>query len=466
MAPAVGPGGTAVGSGGVTAAPWRPIEWAWLAAVFVAGIVIRVVLLPTEGLRDDVDQFVGWVHHIATNGLGTLYGDPAAGPVTFGPVMGYIWAALAAVQPAFQTTTDASDAGIRVLMKLPAVAADIGIALVVAFALRDRPRWAVAGAAVILLHPAVIDVSAWWGQYEPVYLLSALAATVLAINGRNGWAAAAIAVSLMTKPQALPLLLPFAAWFWASGGWREMVRAGVIGLATIAVLWLPFLAAGGPQGYLENLGTYQNEIFNFLSLRAWNVWWLVQEAFAGGAFIGDDAAFLGPVTLRHVGYALAGLLDLAIAVAIVRDPRPRTLILGLAASVLVAFSFLTQMHERYAYGALVFLALLIAEPRLRWLGLAFGVVFTLNLLAAIPPSPDIEALLPVAGPLGVLGSVAMLAITFAALRWLGGARTDRAELPAPRCPARRLRASSGASAGPARRQATGRRPRTAAPSPT
>ena len=37
-----------------------------LVAVFAVGIVVRLVLLPTTGLRDDIDQFVGWVHHIAT----------------------------------------------------------------------------------------------------------------------------------------------------------------------------------------------------------------------------------------------------------------------------------------------------------------------------------------------------------------------------------------------------------------
>ena len=55
------------------------------------------------------------------------------------------------------------------------------------------------------------------------------------------------------------------------------------------------------------------------------------------------------------------------------------------------------MHERYAYGALVFLLLLIPEARLRWLSVAFGVVFTLNLLAAVPPTPEIGAFLPIGG---------------------------------------------------------------------
>ena len=251
----------------------------------------------------------------------------------------------------------------------------------------------------------------------------------LAINGRNGWAAAAIAVSLMTKPQALPLLVPFAAWFWATGGWRGLVRAGAIGAIVTAALWLPFLAAGGPADYLRNVGQYQGGIFNILSLRAWNLWWLVQEAAAGGGLIADDVAIVGPLTLRGLGYLVAGLLEVLIGAAIVRDPRPRTLILGLVAAVLVVFSFATQMHERYAYGALVFLALLVAEPRARWLGLAFGVVFTLNLLAAIPPTPEIGRWLPVAGPLGIAGSIAMLGITYAAVRLLASVA---AAGPAPR----------------------------------
>jgi hypothetical protein len=399
----------------IAGAPWSRRDIAALATVFILGIGIRLVLLPTPGLRGDLDQFVGWVHHIATRGLGSLYGETAAGPVTFGPVMGYIWAVLTALDPGFATATDAADDRIRAVMKLPAVVADLGIALIVAFALRAQPRWAVVGAAAILMHPAVIDVSAWWGQYESVYMLSALAATVLAISGRPGWAAAAIAISVLTKPQALPLLLPFAAWFWTTGGWRGVLRATIVGIAVITAIWLPFIADGGPLGYLRNLDTYQSEIFNVLSLRAWNIWWLVQEAFAGGRFIADDVAIAGPLTLRHVGYGLAGVVLLTIAAAIVRSPRPRTLTLGLTASVLVVFSFATQMHERYAYGALIFLVLLIRDPEVRWVAIGFSVVFTLNLLAAVPPSPEIAALLPIAGVLGVAGSIVTLGVTAATM---------------------------------------------------
>jgi len=419
------------GSGGAGPATSRATTL--LAVAFVAiviGVAVRLVLLPTEGLKGDLDQFVVWVHGIATNGLPNTYDQN----LSFPPVMAYIWGLLAAIGPVFQTVTDSADPAVRVLMKLPATLADLGIAALIAYELRERPGWAVVGAGAVLLVPAFFDISAWWGQYESIYLVSALAAALLAARERNGWAAALLAVSVMTKPQALPFLVPFAAWFWATGGVRGFVRAAAVGLGVVVVLWLPFVAAGGPVAYLHNLAEYQGSIFNILSLRAWNAWWLVQTLFAGGGFVADDVAFLGPVTLRWVGYGVTAVLGLVIAIAIVRDPRPRTLFLGLAASSLVAFAFLTSMHERYAYGALVFLLLLLPDPRVRWLTLALAVVFTLNLLAAAPPSTAIGDLLPVGGALGLAGSVAMLVITCSAL-WLliapDGRGTD-SPAPSPR----------------------------------
>ena len=402
------------------AAPSRTIAVPLLAGVLLgllAAVVIRALLLPTEGLRDDSDQFAGWVAHIATNGLPNAYDQN----LSFGPVMAYIWALLGVIEPAFRNATDASDTWLRMLLKLPAVLADFGLAACVAWILREKPVWAGVAAVAVLLHPATWYVSAWWGQYESVYVLAALLAVLFAVGGRDGFAAAALAVAVLTKPQALPFLLPFAAWFLARGGIRGLIRAGAIGAVVAFVIWLPFLAAGGPLRYLGNLGEYQDDIFSVLSLRAWNFWWLVQELAPVDEFVSDRVSILGPITLRTIGYALTAVLSLYVAVRIYSDPRPRTLILGLAATTLIAFTFLTTMHERYAYGALVFLMLLIPEARLRWLGLAFGIVFTLNLVAAIPATAELGGLIPVWGPAGALASVVMVLLTMAVLMelWRG-----------------------------------------------
>jgi Gpi18-like mannosyltransferase len=384
-----------------------PTHLVTLVAGAALAVAVRWVLLPTPGLPGDLGQFVVWVHGIATAGLTRAYDQN----VSFPPVMVYVWSVLAAIEPAFRTATNSADPAIRILMKLPATLADFGLAAGVALALRSQPRWAIVGFLGILLHPAVIYISAWWGQYESIYVLGALVAWLLAIRNRPGLAAIALAIAVMTKPQAVPLLVPFVAWYLARYGVARSVRFGAIAAVAIVLLWVPFLAAGGPLAYLQNLGQYQNQIFAVLSVRAWNPWWLFQTAYGGGNFIADSAAIAGPVTLRVVGFIVTAILEALVFVAVYRHPTPRSLALGLAAASLVAFSALTTMHERYAFPALVFLALWLPERRVRWTWIAFSIAFTANLLAAIPPTDLVRQLLPVDGIVGIVGSVVLTLVT-------------------------------------------------------
>jgi dolichyl-phosphate-mannose-protein mannosyltransferase len=385
------------------------------AAVAIAGgILLRAWLLPARGYFDDLNQFAEWVHHIAVNGLWNAYDEQ----LSFGPVMAFVWWALGAIEPAFQTVSVTSDVGIRVLMKLPATIADFALAGTLWYALRARPWVAVAGAGVILAHPVIWFLSAWWGQYESIFALLVVAAVLLALRDREWLAVAALTAALMTKPQVAPLLVPFAAWFLARIGWRsrgalaELMRLALIGVITAIVLWLPFVAEYGPLNYIRGLGNYQDARYAVLSLNAWNLWWLVQELFAGGKLVPDSLSLAGPITFRLAGYGLAAVMLALVGLAVYRRPTPRQLVLGLAAAALVAFTFLTTMHERYGYAAVVFLALLLDDRRSRWLALAFGVVYTINLVAAASHR-YLGGFIDVVGPNGIAGSLVTVAITLA-----------------------------------------------------
>jgi hypothetical protein len=390
-----------------------PRRWAVVAVAvgLAAALLLRILLWPAPGVVGDLDQFVLWVHGLATTPFSHAYDQN----LSFPPVMAYVWGLLAAIEPAFRTVTTSADPAIRGVMKAPASLADLALGGLIAWHLRATPRWAIAGAVLVLFHPAVIDVSAWWGQYESIYVLFGALAFVLAVRGHSLFAAAALAVALMTKPQALPFLVPFAAWFLARDGWAGAARAALVGAVVIALLWLPFLAAGGVQAYAHNLSTYQGDIFAILSLRAWNAWWLVQQLLAGGGFVSDQGAIVGPITLRDLGYGLALVGEAAVFVLVYRARSSRGLAFGIAAAVLVAFCLLTTMHERYAYAVLAFLPLAFPDRRALVLAIAFGVVFTLNLLAAFPPTAGIGAAVSMNGVLGILGPIAMLTILAATL---------------------------------------------------
>jgi hypothetical protein len=381
------------------------------AVLFGIGIVIRAWIAPARGLAGDTDVFAYWIHGIATDGWGHAYDRE----VSFPAAMAWIWGALAVLEPAFRTVTDAADPGISALLKLPSSLADLGIAAAVAWWFRDRPWAAVAAVGAVLLWPATWYVSAWWGQYEPVYVLPAVLAVLAARAGRPSLVAVLVAVSLMTKPQALPFIVPFAAWFLGSQGVRGTVKGAAIGLLTCLVLWLPFLPFNGPLNYLGNLREYQDTMFNSLSMRAWNPWWIVQQLGADGEFLMDSGAVLGPLSLRHLGFLLAGALAVVVFVSVLRRPTATRLALGLAAVTLVAFVALTTMHERYAYPAFIFL---LMAAQTRWHVLvwgAFSVALLGNLVWAIPP-PGLT--LPALGGITVLGSGVVTLVAVVTLLWL------------------------------------------------
>jgi hypothetical protein len=123
---------------------------------------------------------------------------------------------------------------------------------------------------------------------------------------------------------------------------------------------------------------------------------------------------------------LVGWLELLVVRMVLRDPRQRTLLLGVAAAVLISFGFLTTMHERYAYGALIFLAALVPDGQARRLGLVFGVAYTLNLFVFVPPSAEIDRLLSNHLALGSAGSLTIVAVTLLSLVALNQPRTANA----------------------------------------
>lgn len=373
----------------------------------VAAAALRVVLLPLVGLRDDTDQFVGWVHQLAT---GLPLGEAYRLDLSFPPVMVYVFWALAHFVPAFGTASDAGDLVARVAIKVPAAVADIGLALGVAYLLRARPRWAIGAALGVAFIPLTWYVSSWWGQFESIYVLLGLVAAILMLAEHPVLAAAVLGLALMTKPQALPFLVPFAAYVIGRYGWRRAMVFGILMGAVAAITWLPFVGDGGPSRYLANLGHYQDGIYAVLSLRAWNAWWLVQEPATGGSFLADSGQLLGPLTPRLIGYALAGLGELAVFLAVFRRPTRNGLLLGLTAAVLVAFCFLTTMHERYSYAAVIFLAAAAAGRKPSVACAALSVVATANIIAAIPPSTVPGSLIPLGGPVGIAGSLAILAL--------------------------------------------------------
>jgi len=397
-----------------------------LGAGLVAGFLVRLPFLGGAGLTGDLRDFTAWAGEIGQNGLAHAYDLP----LTFPPVMPWLWAGLGAAVPGFADAAAGSgtaDPFVNAVIKLPAVLADLGLAVAISYALRSRREsagWALLAGLATALQPGAVFISAVWGQFESLYVLPIVVAFLLAVRGRAGWAGVALAVGLMTKPQALPLAIPFLAFALGRGGVRGLLSPAIAIAVTVGVLWAPFVVAGGPAKYAETLVAH-SDLFGVVSLHAWNPWWLVQLPFGIDQLVADSNTLIGGASFRLVGAAIFGMLALAVGAWVARRPTAEGLAWGLVAISLAAFCALTTMHERYLFPAVMILPILWPDRRAVLLWAAVSAVFLLNLVAA--------TLYPLSGPgsilgapLGVIGPV-VVAVSFVAalliLRRVGDERS-------------------------------------------
>lgn len=392
-----------------------------LLALLALGLALRLLLMPQpDPFRFDLTIFwLPWMAFGAKFGLVQLYlhGEPVVNyPPLYLALLTDLGKLYRLLVPSFAYTPLQS-----VLIKLPAVLADLAIGvLLYAAALRsaaDRVRPADAAAkpagltaallaaALWLLNPAVIYVSAFWAQVDSLHTLWMIAALMAALGKRWGWSGLLLGLGLLTKLQAVviaPLLL-FMAWRL---GWRPVARWTAACAGTLA-LGLLAPALGGALRPLLNVYTGAVGFYPALSMNAYNPWFVVQ--FVSNEFLGrtlnDTARVVGPVTLRWVGMALLAAYGLALLWILSRRwhlrqenasawPAPWQRLDAFFAGGMLVFGFFTlatEMHERYSLPALAFLALPAAlAGRQRLLAfLLLSAMIWLNLLRVLPFAPAV-----------------------------------------------------------------------------
>jgi Gpi18-like mannosyltransferase len=365
--------------------------------LFVVGLVIRLVLARySSGLIFDVSLFREWTDRLMTRGPGGFYApdyfaDYAPGYLYVLLMMGHGWRALTGAAPSIA------------VLKLPAIGADLAVAaMAMLLAVRITPaEWArrmpirAMAAAVILLNPALILVSAVWGQVDSVFTLLVLAAIYVIAGSRTlvheAWGAALVAIAVATKPQAV-LAIPalgivlghryFAAdTAHTSGVLSRCGRLVALALVAVGVLMAMFAPFGVGVPEIPTFYRTIGSVYQFTSLWAFNLWGLA------GFYrpdIGPGAVMIGGVPAFYVGLAAFAAAIVLICVrcwqALSHRTNPHVVALfGIAAATCAAFVLLTRTHERYLYLALVALAPFVGDRPLRLPLIVLSVCFLLNI---------------------------------------------------------------------------------------
>jgi len=347
-----------------------------LLALLLAGTAVRVAGLPSPGTHD-VAVWKTWSYGASQNPF-VLYGvggdPPVRGTVQYGegvttvdyPPMalyelGLAGVAYRAVHPDYPDTWQLTAA-----VKIPGMLAGLLLTAGLYFGVGrlagpTAAQWA---ALAYWLNPATILNAEVLGYLDPLVMAPAVLAFVLAGTGRPAVGAAALAIALLTKPQALLVGPAFALAVWRFAGARGLVRAAAAGAATALVVLLPYLWIGAFPNMWLAFGSWSARR-DIMSAWAANLWWVVAWITRAYYSIGDfgfPRAFLVPVrrilqisSFTKVGLPnprpiATGMLAVALGWAYWRARRVKDLglIAGLAAFTVHAFFTLSvNVHEHH-----------------------------------------------------------------------------------------------------------------------
>ena len=360
--------------------------------VVVLGLILGLALLfrlPYATLVGHVDltrDIIPWM--IRTNESGVFAAYAANPTLNYPPVFLSLMTGLVAIWTQAGLPLDLqSGAPIIGLFKSVTILADLGLIVVVYTEFRNRRWLRVLLPLFLAIHPALIAVSAFWGQIEPIWTMGVVLAALSFRRDRPlaGWVC--LAVAILSKIQPVVALPVFVVLTYRRYGLRRLALClGVFALVVGAVL-APFVIVSGFQSTMR---PYLNAIdmFPHTTLNAYNAWYLLNPASWSRHYPlnvpnqPDSLLVLGPLTARSAGLIMLALWTLVVMVNTWRKYRAPNEYVWLTAIYFGFFMLPTQIHERYLYPVLITSVLAIANDARMW-GVVLPLVwsYTYNIVA-------------------------------------------------------------------------------------
>jgi Gpi18-like mannosyltransferase len=383
-----------------------------IAILLLVGLALRLiiayVLFPGSGFQSDIGSFTSWALTLAHDGPGGFYAN--AGFADYPPgylyvlwLIGSLGSGLASLLGGGTFTFGGTvlplpDTIVGGLLKLPAIAADLGIAYLLYRLVRrwmgarsDARGAALGAAALYLFNPVTWYDSALWGQIDAVGALVMLVAIAFLIDGFSEAAVGFAVVAALVKPQFGIVLAPLVgvtllrrhlfligsgpratavpralrSWLTDEQGVWRLVSSAAVGAVVLFVLITPF-GLDVPD-LISRMGDTAAG-YPYLSVNAYDPWALIgsagQASLAwGGGWSPDQVPLLAGLNGFTIGALLLGVAFAIGAVQLAwRDSR-RSLLLTAVFLSLAFFILPTRVHERYLFPVFVFLPLLAVNSR-------------------------------------------------------------------------------------------------------
>jgi hypothetical protein len=360
--------------------------------LLLIALLFRLVLIPSPGFEADISFWKSW--GLAVRDFGIVKALPYTNfnyPTPFAYVLGgmaYVYSYFADPHNFNQFWDNSNLLFLAIAKSLP-IAADFGIFAIILWIGKNAKRLNFPSlpttfysllAFLYLLNPLSFFDGALWGQVDSVGVFLFLLANCFVLTKRPMLAGIIYMVSVMTKLQNMIYGPVFFIFVWQYLGFNGLLKAAAGSLATFMTMNAEFIGARDMKRVFGDLtGNY--DYFPWLSLNAYNVWWIVSGA--KGMLVSDKIAFIGMANAKTVGLFMFSATYLLSVLTMLKgrflnpdnstiqqcandtnqsDPiLSREIIFRYLSGLIIAaggfFLFQTQSHDRYAFPISIFLLL-------------------------------------------------------------------------------------------------------------
>ena len=313
------------------------------AAIVIAGILFRAIALPGPG-TGDLTIWKVWSYNAARRGVGSMYGvggtpverreleyAGAKATVDYPPLALIELGAAGQAYWAWSGRHFPNATPLNAFVKLPGIAAEIGLAVLLFAIVRSRLGVDAARLTVACywINPAALFDASILGYLDPQYVLPAVGAVAAAAGGWPAAAGALIAAAILTKAQGVFIAPAVALAIWMCGEAEQriarVIRATAAGLITALAIVAPVIVAGGWPNMVQALGRLATH--DMLSANAANLWWIagyLLRAWYSIHDMGAWAAFTAPAKILNI----SRVIEIGYP-----NPRPIGIVLTIAAIV-------------------------------------------------------------------------------------------------------------------------------------
>lgn len=284
-----------------------------LKILIAIAVLFRLVLIPSPGFEADISFWKSW--GLAVKDYGIVKGLPLTN-FNYPTPFGYVLAIMAHVYSFFADPHNFdqywSNTNLLFLAvaKAPSILADFGIFAIIIWIGRNAKRlnfptlplpFYYLLSTLYLLSPLPMFDGALWGQVDSLGVFIFLIANCFIWKKMPFWGGVFYMASMMTKLQNLIYGPVFFLFTWQYLGVSGLIKAVSGSLLAFTGLNIEFILARQMARVAGDLtGNY--DYFPWLSLNAYNVWWIFAKAH--GMQLSDKMSVIGIANAKTVGLYL------------------------------------------------------------------------------------------------------------------------------------------------------------------